>query len=64
MCHVKEMWFLLLRVSESSEGDRCTHYNPNVYSSEITNCYQEECIQEPREGASIFASSGQEGFAN
>lgn len=47
---VKEVWFLLLRISELCEHDRRVTQmfmcNPNVYGSEITNYHNEESSQD------------------
>ena len=41
-CQIKEMQLLFLRVSESTEGGRCTCYNTTVYSRELTNWYNKD----------------------
>lgn len=52
------MQLLFLRVSESTEGGRCTCYNATVVSSELTNWYNKECPRSP-EREHVSASSGQ-----
>ena len=61
------MQLLFLRVSESTEGGRCTCYNATVVSSELTNWYNKEHIQDvlgAQRGSMFLPLVVRDGLAN